>query len=193
VLHALPCIHTSYACAHIMQLLTSKPFSSMAIHLSIKHRLVLQGQKYFRCSVSIFITGCHLHSKWLGAGEWVFFCTTVRYIYFSQVCWQQVWVLSLCSFLLFLVPQMASDCLGLLLGFTLLLLSPSCQGLMHLPVNGVGDAVVVWNCDWVLGVKAASSTCLTGDTVVSIDSSVLFQHSPCTACDRCWLYPWIGY
>jgi len=72
---------------------------------------------------------------------------------------------------------MASDCLGLLLGFTLPLLSPLCQGLMHLPVNGVGDVVVVWNCDWVLGVKAAGGTCLTGDTVVSIDSSVLCRFS----------------
>ena len=81
-------------------------------------------------------------------------------------------------FLLFLVPQMASDCLGLLLGLTLPLISPSCQGLMHLPLNGVGDVVIaVWERVCVLGVKAASGLCLTGDTVVSIGSSVLCRFS----------------
>ena len=69
---------------------------------------------------------------------------------------------------------MASDCLGLLLGLTLPLLSPSCQGLMHLALNGVGDVVIaVGKCDCVLGVKAPNGLRFTGDTVVSIGSSVL--------------------
>jgi len=49
---------------------------------------------------------------------------------------------------------------------------------MHLPVNGTEDAAfVVWNRDLVLGVKAASGIRLTGDTVVSIGSSVLCRFS----------------
>ena len=43
----------------------------------------------------------------------------------------------------------------------------------------------------VLGMKAASGLRLTGDTAVSIGSSVLCRfsaYSPCTACDMRW--PW---
>ena len=59
---------------------------------------------------------------------------------------------------------MASDCLGLLLGFTVPLFFPSCQGLMHMPVNDdTGHAgFAVWNCVWVLGVKSASGLLLFG-------------------------------
>ena len=60
-------------------------------------------------------------------------------------------------FLLFLVPQMSSDCLGLLLGLTLPLDPLSCKaGLMHLNETVVEHVSLLWTCVKVLGVKAAS-------------------------------------
>ena len=85
------------------------------------------------------------------------------------------WVHSLRSLFLLLVLQIPSDCLGLLLGVILPLHSPSWQGLMHVPTVHVGFAV--WNCDWVLGVKAANGFLLVGVTVVSIGFSVTYRFS----------------
>ena len=60
-------------------------------------------------------------------------------------------------FLLFLVPQMSSDCLGLLLGLTLPLHPLLYQtGLMHLNETVVEHVSLVWICVKLLGVKVAS-------------------------------------
>jgi len=75
----------------------------------------------------------------------------------------------------FLVPQMASDCLCLLLGFIVLLHSPSCQYLMLL--NETGVVFVARMCDMVLGVKVASGLLWVGDTVNCIISLVLWRFS----------------
>ena len=49
---------------------------------------------------------------------------------------------------------------------------------MHLALSGVGDVVFdIWKRDCVFGVKAANGLRLTGDTVVSIGSSVLCRFS----------------
>ena len=71
-------------------------------------------------------------------------------------CWVSLEVLRN-LFLLFLMTQMSSDCLGLLLGLTLPLHPLLCQtGLMHLNETVVEHVSLVWICVEVLGVKVAS-------------------------------------
>ena len=72
-------------------------------------------------------------------------------------------------FLLFLVQQMSSDCLGLLLGLTLPLHPLSCQtGLMHLNGTAAEHVFLVWICVKVLGEKVASGCLWVGNTMNSI-------------------------
>ena len=72
-------------------------------------------------------------------------------------------------FLLFLVQQISSDCLGLLLGLTLPLHPLSCQtGLMHLNGTAAENIFLVWICVKVFGKKVASGCLCVGNTMISI-------------------------
>ena len=72
-------------------------------------------------------------------------------------------------FLLFFVPQMSSDCLGLLLGLTLPLQPLSCHtGLTYLNETTVEHVSLFWICVKVLGVKVANGCLLVGNTMTSL-------------------------